>query len=66
MLNSHRHTNMPTSATSAATMAVATPPGHSCPASTFGRGGVSPFRGVIGSVMGVTCLIPACVLPLRA
>ena len=34
MLNSHRHTRMPTSAISAATTAVAAPPDHSCLAST--------------------------------
>jgi hypothetical protein len=34
MLNSHRHTGMPTSAISAATTAVAAPPDHSCLAST--------------------------------
>src|SRR6516164_1438441 len=34
-LNSHRHTRMPTSAISAATIAVATPPDHSALASTL-------------------------------
>ena len=34
MLNSHRHTRMPTSAISAATTAVAAPPDHSCLVST--------------------------------
>src|SRR5215472_10668136 len=39
MLNSHRQARTPTSATSPATIAVATPPPQSAPASTPGRAG---------------------------
>ncbi len=51
MLNSHRHTTTPTSATSAATTAVATPPAHSCRASTTVRVRGTPSSGMIGLVI---------------
>src|ERR1700759_744780 len=54
MLNSHRHTTTPTSATSAATMAVATPPAHNWRASTTGRVCArpeGPWSGSIGLVI---------------
>ena len=50
MLNSHRHTRMPTSAISAAMTAVAAPPDHSCLAST-----VRPEE-LLRSERGSSCL----------
>jgi hypothetical protein len=51
MLNSHREITTPTSAMSAATTAVATPPAHSWRASTVGRDRGAPLSGMIGLVV---------------
>jgi hypothetical protein len=62
-LNSHRQTSTPTRAMSAATTAVANPPGHSWPGSTFGCNRVCLPSGVVGAVMENS---PACSWATRA
>jgi hypothetical protein len=53
MVNSQRHTRMPTSAISAATIAVATPPAHSGPGSILRKEPEDESSGLgIGVVIG--------------